>query len=252
MQPIQVIIVDDEPLAIEVLETYIAKIPNLKLVAKCSHALEAFEAIHAHKVDLMFLDIQMPQITGIDFLKTLSNPPKVIFTTAYSNYAVEGYELNAVDYLLKPISFERFLKAAQKAILQIQPQSQNISLSQLDQQPPQEDSSDTAADKPDYIFVKADKKLIKLRFEQILFIEGLKDYVMIYTPTGRIITLQTMKSLEEKLPAEYFMRVHRSFIVGSRHIDVLEGNTLIVDKKEIPVGKNYKDDLLLAINKNRL
>lgn len=256
MQPIQVIIVDDEPLAIEVLETYIAKIPNLKLVAKCSHALEAFEAIHAHKVDLMFLDIQMPQITGIDFLKTLSNPPKVIFTTAYSNYAVEGYELNAVDYLLKPISFERFLKAAQKAILQIQPPNQNANANANlgTNLPPMqaEEVEETPVDKPDYIFVKADKKLIKLRFEQILFIEGLKDYVMIYTPTGRIITLQTMKSLEEKLPAEYFMRVHRSFIVGSRHIDVLEGNTLIVDKKEIPVGKNYKDDLLLAINKNRL
>jgi DNA-binding LytR/AlgR family response regulator len=251
MQPIQVIIVDDEPLAIEVLETYIAKIPNLLLVAKCNHALEAFEAIHAHKVDLMFLDIQMPQITGIDFLKTLSNPPKVIFTTAYSNYAVEGYELNAVDYLLKPISFERFLKAAQKAILQLQPQGQNPNAS-ISSDNHTTEIQETAAEKPDYIFVKADKKLIKLRFEQILFIEGLKDYVMIYTPTGRIITLQTMKSLEEKLPAEYFMRVHRSFIVGSRHIDVLEGNTLIVDKKEIPVGKNYKDELLLAINKNRL
>jgi DNA-binding LytR/AlgR family response regulator len=254
MQPIRVIIVDDEPLAIEVLETYIQKIPNLQLLAKCNHALEAFEAIHKHKVDLMLLDIQMPQITGIDFLKTLSNPPKVIFTTAYSNYALDSYELNVVDYLLKPISFERFLKATQKAIQQIQAlRNQNALPNSNENEADSENEEATAADsKPDYIFVKADKKLVKLRFEQILFIEGLKDYVMIYTPTGRIITLQTMKSLEEKLPAEHFMRVHRSFIVGTRHIDMLEGNTLLVDKKEIPVGKNYKDELLLAINKNRL
>lgn len=244
-----VIIVDDEPLALEVLETYIQRMPSLTLVSKCSHAIEAFEAIHTHKVDLMFLDIQMPQITGIDFLKTLSNPPKVILTTAYPNYALDGYELNVVDYLLKPISFERFVKGVQKAMELLQT-TKDVSVAE--QTPTPAAPAETEEVKPDYIFVKADKKLIKVKFEDIYFVEGLKDYVMLYTPTGRIVTLQTMKSLEEKLPPEHFIRVHRSYIVNIHHISMLESSHLFIDKKEIPIGKNYKDELLVVINKNRL
>lgn len=260
MQPIRILIVDDEPLALEVLETYIQQIPSLQLVARCSHAIEAFEAIRRYEVDLMLLDIQMPQITGIDFIKTLANPPRVIFTTAYSHYALESYELNAVDYLLKPISFERFFKAIQKAATLIQSSSKasaqaSLTATQTAGEAPQmsaEMPATSTAEKPDFIFVKSDKKLLKIRLEDIYFIEGLKDYVMIYTPTGRIVTLQTMKSLEEKLPAEQFVRAHRSYIVGLRHIDLMEGNQLVVDKKEIPIGKNYKDELVEALNKNRL
>ena len=235
------IIVDDEPLALEVLETYISQFPELKLVAKCNNAIEAFEGLNSQKIDLMFLDIQMPQISGIDFLKTLSNPPKVILTTAFPNYALEGYELNVVDYLLKPIGFDRFSKAVNK-FLELS-KNNVLSPKKLEQQ---------EEEKPDYIFVKADKKLIKIKFEDIFYVEGLKDYVILHTPTGRIVTLQTMKSLEEKLPQDIFMRVHRSFIANLKKIEVIEGNSLIINKKSIPIGKNYRDELLIIINKNRL
>lgn len=240
-----IIIVDDEPLAREVLETYISKFPGLHLLATCQNAIEAFEALNTQKIDLMFLDIQMPQISGIDFLKTLSQPPKVIFTTAFSNYALDGYELNVVDYLLKPIAFDRFVKAINKAMELLKKPQNHSSLETVALE-------EEADDKPDYIFVKADKKLIKVKFEDIFYIEGLKDYVILHTPTGRIVTLQTMKSLEEKLPTDIFMRVHRSYIVNLNKIDVMEGNMLEVNKKTIPVGKNYKDELLNVINKNRL
>ena len=233
-----VIIVDDEPLAIEVIETYLSHFPELKLKAKCSNAVEAFEALESAEIDLMFLDIQMPQISGIDFLKSLKNPPKVIFTTAFSNFAVEGFELNAVDYLLKPFSLERFSKAVQK-FLEIHTKKENK-------------TTLLSEDEPDYIFVKSDKKLIKVRFEDIFYVEGLKDYVMLHTPTGRIVTLQTMKSLEEKLPSDIFIRVHRSYIVNLKLIELLEANSVLVNKKKIPIGKNYKDELLNVINQKRL
>lgn len=236
---INVITVDDEPLALEVLETYISKLPNLNLVAKCNNAIEAFQALNTHQVDLMFLDIQMPQITGIDFLKTLANPPKVVFTTAYSEYAVDGYELNVVDYLLKPISFERFVKAIDKVILSSKADQNKVTVA-------------APAEKADYIFVKADKKLVKVRFEEIFYIEGLKDYVILHTPNGRIVTLQTMKSLERKLSDDSFMRVHRSYIINLNHIDALDGNSVLIKKKMLPVGKNYKETLLEVVNKNRL
>ncbi len=242
---INVIIVDDEPLAQDVLETYIAKIPELNLVQKCSNALEANEALKEKEVDLMFLDIQMPQLTGVDFLKTLSQPPIVIFTTAYPNYAVEGFELNALDYLLKPISLERFMKAANKAIEQIKLR--------------QEGGSEAAASKeeePDYIFVKADKKLVKISYHDIIYIEGLKDYVIIRQENSRVITLQTMKSLEEKLPKKHFKRIHRSYIVNIERIDAVVGNMVeVVEKgkaKHLPIGKNYREELLEIVNKNRL
>jgi DNA-binding LytR/AlgR family response regulator len=236
-----IIIVDDEPLAREVLETYIEKLPGMNLVAKCENAIQAFEALNNQKIDLMFLDIQMPQITGIDFLKTLSNPPKVIFTTAYSNYALDGYELNVVDYLLKPIAFDRFVKAINKAIDLIK--SSNAEADHNNQE---------EEDQQEYIFVKADKKLIKVNFDDIFYIEGLKDYVILHTPSGRIVTLQTMKTLEAKLPSEIFKRVHRSYIANLEKIDVLEGNMLEINGKTIPIGKNYRDNVLEVINKNRL
>ncbi|MCR9290630.1 MAG: LytTR family DNA-binding domain-containing protein [Bacteroidetes bacterium] len=240
---INVIIVDDEPLAQDVIETYVEKMPELNLVQKCNNALEANEALKKHDIDLMFLDIQMPQLTGIDFLKTLSNPPIVIFTTAYPNYAIEGFELDALDYLLKPISLERFMKAANKAIDQIDLKNN--------------EGTGVTADGEDFIFVKADKKLIKVKYSDILYIEGLKDYVIIRIEEGkRVITLQTMKSLESKLPANLFKRIHRSYIVGISKIDAVLGNMVEVtekgQKKHLPVGKNYREELLKIINKNRL
>lgn len=243
---INVIIVDDEPLALDVLETYIDKIPDLNLVKKCSNALEANAALNEHDIDLMFLDIQMPQLTGIDFLRTLSKPPKVIFTTAYANYAVEGFELNAVDYLLKPISLDRFMKAVNKA-------QEQISLENKDAAPVVATSD---GESEDYIFVKADKKLIKVNYSDIVYIEGLKDYVIIRMGNSRIITLQTMKSLEQKLPVSTFKRIHRSYIVNIQRIQAVQGNMVeVIEKnqaKHLPIGKNYREELLEIINKNRL
>ena len=191
----------------------------------------------------MFLDIQMPQITGIEFLKSLSNPPMVIFTTAYSNYALEGFELNALDYLLKPISLDRFMKAVNKA------------LEQYDLINQESGSSSAGADE-DFFFVKADKKLVKVRYKDILYIEGLKDYVIIRLEEGRVITLQTMKSLEDKLPSQLFKRVHRSYIVALDKINALVGNMIELTEKgqakHIPVGKNYRDELLALVNDKRL
>jgi len=241
---INVIIVDDEPLAQDVLETYIEKIPELNLVAKCNNALEANEALKEHEVDLMFLDIQMPQLTGIDFLKTLSKPPQVIFTTAYPNYALEGFELNALDYLLKPISLERFMKAVNKAEEQIELQRRDNA------------AAPAGEEGADFIFVKADKKLVKVHYRDILYIEGLKDYVIIRLPQDRVITLQTMKSLEEKLPQNMFKRIHRSYIVNLDRIEAIVGNMVeVVEKgkpKHLPIGKNYRDELLEIVNRNKL
>lgn len=236
---IKAIIVDDEPLALDVLETYIAQLPELELVARCENALEAREVLKEHNVDLMFLDINMPQLTGIDFLKTLSVKPNFIFTTAHPYYAVEGFELNAIDYLMKPIPLERFMKAVNKVIdMQVG------------------ETSAPEKKKENFIFVKADKKLIKVNFDDILYIEGLKDYVIIRQKEGRIITLHTMKSLEAKLPDHIFKRIHRSYIVNIGAIDAIVGNMIELKEKSqvkhIPIGKNYREELLKVINKNRL
>lgn len=243
---INVIIVDDEPLAQDVLETYVEKVPELNLVQKCNNALEANEVLKKHDIDLMFLDIQMPQLTGIDFLKTLAHPPLVIFTTAYPNYAIEGFELNALDYLLKPISLERFMKAVNKAMDQLELQRKDEGGT----------AGVAATEEADFIFVKSDKKLVKVNFNDILYIEGLKDYVIIRMPNSRVITLQTMKSLEEKLPSNIFRRIHRSYIVNIDRIEAVVGNMLeVIEKgqaKHLPIGKNYRDELLEIINKNRL
>ncbi|MEO1258007.1 MAG: LytTR family DNA-binding domain-containing protein [Bacteroidota bacterium] len=241
---INTIIVDDEPLALDVLETYIEKIPDLHLVKRCNNAFEANEALKEYDIDLMFLDIQMPQLTGIDLLKTLTDPPLVVFTTAYSNYAIEGFELNATDYLLKPISLERFIKASNKAIEQIELRRK-------------ENAVNFEVNSPeDFTFVKADKKYVKVKFSEVLYIEGLKDYVIIRTEKGRVITLQTMKSLEQKLPQKMFKRIHRSFIVNIDQIQAVLGNMVeVIEKgqaKHLPIGKNYRDELLALINKNKL
>lgn len=241
MNKLNVIIVDDEPLALDVLETFVGQVSDLNLIKRCNNAFEANEAINNHHVDLIFLDIQMPQLTGIDFLKSLTHPPMVIFTTAYSNYAIEGFELDAVDYLLKPISFERFLKAVNRAIENHRSQT-SVS--------PEE------ADEKDYIFIKADKKLVRVKFEDIVYIEGLKDYVIIRLDASRVITLQTMKSLEDKLPMQKFKRIHRSFIVNVDKIEAIVGNMVeVIEKgqpKHLPIGKNYRDELLDMINENKL
>jgi len=198
--------------------------------------MEALNILKTEQIDLLFLDIQMPGLTGIELVKSLPKKPATIFTTAYSEYALEGFELDAIDYLLKPISKERFLRAVFKAQEYL--------------------AKENAPDQNDFFFVKADKKLIKVAFDDILYIEGLKDYVIIKSFEGRIITLQTMKSLEEKLPGHIFQRVHRSYIANITKVKALVGNSLEIDEKKqtkiIPIGKNYRDLIFELINKNRL
>ena len=247
-----VIIVDDEPLALDVLETYVSRMPDLNLIGRCNNAFEANEMLKNHDIDLMFLDIQMPQLTGIEFLKTLSKPPMVVFTTAYPNYAVEGFELNALDYLLKPISMDRFMKAVNKA-------TEQHELHNKEAAPTPDGNSITVGTntgETDYFFVKSDKKLVRVKFVDILYIEGLKDYVIIRTETGRVISLQTMKSLEDKLPVGQFVRIHRSYIVGMDKIIAIVGNMVeVMEKgqpKHLPIGKNYRDELLEMIEKHKL
>lgn len=233
---INAIIVDDEPLAQDILETYLQKIPQIELIAKCDNAFEANDVLKANDVDLMFLDINMPQLTGTDFLKGLSDPPVTIFTTAYPNYALEGFELNALDYLVKPISTDRFLTACNRAIEQAE-LKQKAKAGQVVEE-------GTTAE---FFFVKADKKLVRVNLADIVYIEGLKDYVIIRMPNDRVITLQTMKSLEDRLPSTDFQRIHRSYIVNVNRIEALHGNMIEVKEKgkttSLPVGKSYREVL---------
>ncbi len=235
---IRTIIVDDEPLAINVIEKYVSRLPEINLVGSFENAIDANKFLNKNSVDLMFLDIKMPEISGIEFLKSLKNPPLVIFTTAFSNYALESYNLDVVDYLLKPIPFDRFLKAVNKVIDRLGDTESNSSF------------------RNDYFFVKADKKLIKVSHEDIIYIEGLKDYVIIRMENSRVITLQTMKSLEDKLPDNLFKRVHRSFIVNTEKINSIVGNMIEVkekgEEKLIPIGKNYKNELMKIIDEKRI
>jgi DNA-binding LytR/AlgR family response regulator len=234
---IRTLIVDDEPLALQVLENYIQQLPEMKLVAKCENAIEANNILNNESIDLICLDIKMPQISGIDFLKSLKNPPMVIFTTAFSNYALESYNLDVIDYLLKPISFDRFMKAINKV-------SERMS------------NHSNSHEENDYFYVKADKKLIKVKYDDIIYIEGLKDYVILRNEKGRVITLQTMKSLEEKLPSNQFKRVHRSYIININKINSIMGNMIEVYEKGkdklIPIGKNYKEELMKTIEEKRI
>ena len=235
------LIVDDEPLALDVLENYIHKVPSLQLAARCSNAIEALSRLRKHDISILFLDIQMPEITGLEFLKSLKNPPCVIFTTAYSEYAMDGFNLDAVDYLLKPISVDRFLKATNKAVAQLSPTKSK-----------KDTASSNHENESDFIFVKSDKKIVKIGMGEILYIEGLKDYVMIFTPAGRVITLQTMKNLEEKLPADKFIRIHRSFIISLDRVKSISNNSVDVSGKQIPIGKLYRDAFMKVVEKDSL
>lgn len=226
---IKCIIVDDEQLARTLLENYIQKLPRLELIKKCKSPMEAMELLQDENIDLMFLDIQMPDLTGVELLKSLPSKPVVIFTTAYPEYALEGYQLDVIDYLLKPFSFERFVQSINKA-------TEHIKLLRF--QPP--NTTSTSRPRKSYITVKADHKLYKLKFDDILYIEGLKEYVSYYTENQRIIALQSLKGLEETLPKDQFMRIHKSYIVNIEKIRTLEGNMVELAGKKLPIGKSYR------------
>ncbi len=235
---IRCIAVDDEMLALDLIEDNIKKVPFLDLVQTCRSAMEAMEVMRNQPVDLLFLDIRMPDISGIQMLRSLHHKPLVIFTTAYSTYAKEGFDLDVIDYLLKPYSFERFLKAVNKVHEYIDLRDRAVS---------QPVAQEIAAS-PNYLFVKADYKLYKINLCDILYIEGLKDYVKIYVTEKPIITQMSMKTLEEKLPSHDFIRVHRSFIVAFNKIDFIQKHMLTIGKKEIPISDHYRDQLFSFIN----
>jgi DNA-binding LytR/AlgR family response regulator len=234
---IRCLIIDDEPLAREILKQHIGGVEALALAGSCSNAVEAISFLKEHPVDLLFLDIQMPQLLGTNFIRTLKNPPKVIFTTAYRKYAVEGFELDAVDYILKPISFERFLKAVNK-VLQIKTIIEPASSSK-------ENHSETNSL---FLYFRADRKMVKIFFHEILFIESLKDYIKIVTTTKTIVTKYVLYTLEEMLPPGEFLRIHRSYIVAINKIDSYNADIIQIAKHEIPIGKIYKIDVIRRLN----
>lgn len=231
------IIVDDEPLAIELVKSHVLAMPRLQLVGTCINALEAAEIMSQQPIDLLFMDIQMPKITGIEFLKSVTHPPKVILTTAYREYALEGFELNVVDYLLKPITFERFFKAVNKYFeltstsIPVTKEIPTISASELE-----------------HIYVNINKKNVKVLFKDVLYIESLKDYIKIVTEKENLVTKDKISDFEQKTPS-FFLRIHRSFIVNTRNITAFTSNDVEMGGKEIPIGVSYKSEVFKILEK---
>ncbi len=236
MNKIKCVLVDDEPLALDVLESYIQRVDGLELTARCENALKAFEVLRNQTIDLIFLDIQMPKLNGIDFLKTIQNPPKVIFTTAYRDYALEAFDLDAVDYLLKPIPFGRFLKGLSKAFGQINSSTQHTGNITGNEDYEPYISTDT-------LIVKSDKKMIKINLRDIIYIESLKDYVIIHLSDKRVVTKQKISFLEQKLMENNFIRIHRSFLVSASKIDAFTPSHIEINGQELPIGRSYKSEV---------
>ncbi|NOR73698.1 MAG: response regulator [Draconibacterium sp.] len=232
------IIIDDEPIAIRIIRKHLSAFTNFEIIAECGHALEAMSIISKEKIDLIFCDIQMPQITGVDFVRSLAHPPKIIFTTAYRDYAVDAFELNVVDYLLKPISFERFAKAINNFLEQsvIKNNKQNISAPNSKQR--------------DFIFLKADKKHHKINLSDILYFESLGDYVIVFTIEKKIVTKERISYIAESLSENNFIQIHRSYIVSIPKIESIGAGFVEINKKKLPVGRNYKPELNKLLLKN--
>ena len=223
------IIVDDEPVSQDILKRYIADIPLLKMVAVCDNAFQAQDALMAGEVQLMFLDINMPKLSGLSFLKSLSNPPLVIFTTAYAEYALEGYEVDAVDYLLNPFSFDRFIKAVNKAVERL-------------------NSNHKSERQEDFVLLRSDKKFYKVQVSEITHLEAMGDYVKVFYDKSFIIVHDTLQNLIEEIRSEEIFRVHRSWAVSLKYISYLEGNTVKIGDREIPVGKSFREEFLKVID----
>lgn len=231
---ISCIIVDDEPMAREILSSFVAKIPQLELIKTCSNAMEAFDIVNNSHIDLIFLDINMPEVSGLSLAKSINKKSKLIFTTAYREYAVDGFDLQAVDYLLKPIAFDRFLQSVNKFF-----ELTNMNLpvnSSLEKTP-----------KNDFIFVRADRKMLKVNFNEILYIESLSDYIKIHTKETTIVTRETISNIETKLPQNEFLRVHRSFIVAISQVTSYTNEYVEIGKKAISISRSYKDSVLTKL-----
>ncbi len=232
--PIRTLLVDDEYLALNLLEEFLKHLPDIEVVGKAKSAMAALDILHRTPVDLLFLDIQMPTLSGVNMLKTLQHPPVVVFTTAYADYAVQAFDLNAVDYLLKPFSFERFLQAVNKAKEHIRQSATG---------------SRQLEDERDTLVIKVDGKLVKLHLADILFVEGLKEYVRFVCTNGKYVTLESLKNLEETLPAHAFVRVHKSYIVACNKVQSLLGNMLEIGSHRIPISREKKDEVVQIIFK---
>lgn len=233
MFQLQTLIVDDEKPATELLAAYASKVPELVVAGIAHNALTTRQLLAEQPIDLLFLDIQMPDLTGLQLLRMLKNPPAVVLTTAYSEFALEGYELDVLDYLLKPIEFGRFYKAVSKLV-----GSQQLAV-----------GSQPAAKAEDYFFVKTDHQIVKVNFADILFIESLREYVRIHTPTQRIVARLAMQRLEEELPAAKFIRIHRTYIVNIDAVEKIEGNLLHIGKEQLPVSKGKREEFLAFVGK---
>lgn len=244
------IAVDDEPLALDIIEDYISKVPFLELVKRTENAIEGLQLVQAGGIDLVFLDIQMPDLTGIQFLKIANNKASYILTTAYSQYALESYDLNVSDYLLKPIAFDRFYKAVEK----VHNQHKNNAEPAVAAAPVPAPAPVAAPLQPvqDFIFVKTEHKIQKIELDDILYIEGLKDYISIFTKAERVITLQNMKKMEETLPSSQFIRVHKSYIIALDKIESIERSRITICGKIIPIGDTYRDEFFKRIESNNI
>jgi len=229
---LRTIIVDDEPIARQIIQQYAVDDTRLEISASCKNALEVIKFLQHNTVDLIFLDINMPKLTGLDMMRTLQNPPMVIFTTAYREYAVEGFELAAIDYLVKPFSLPRSLQAINRAV---EKKTINISV-----------------ESTNFFFIKADGKNIKVHYDDIIYIEAMSEYIRIHTHTQKITTLQSLRNMESKLPAEKFLRVHRSYLVSLDKIEATEGNQILIGDAKIPVSKSYREALARLIKKHNL
>jgi DNA-binding LytR/AlgR family response regulator len=239
MEKVKCLIIDDEPIAAQVIQNYLNKLEAFEIIRICNNALIAFEYLQSNPVDLVFLDIQMPKISGLEFLKTLQNPPKVIIVTAHREYAYEGFELDVVDYLLKPVSFERFLKAINKYNSIISDTIQSLS-----------DSDHGIKSANDFIWVRADRKNVKIAIDDINYIEGLKDYVKIFVKDKMIISKISLKMMEQKLPADRFIRIHRSYLISVRKISAFNNDGIEIGSIMLPIGKNYRDSVLSFLEKH--
>ncbi|MDX6746409.1 LytTR family DNA-binding domain-containing protein [Polaribacter sp. PL03] len=231
MNTVNCVIVDDEPVARKIIESFVAKIPNLILVKSCKNAMEAFEIVNSQHIDLFFLDINMPDVSGLSLAKSINQNSKIIFTTAYREYAIDGFDLQAVDYLLKPIAFDRFLQAVNKFF-------QGISVIESDVKIVENTI------KNDFVFVRSDRKMVKINFDEIFYIESLSDYIKIYVTDKIITTRETISNIETKLPAKNFLRIHRSYIVNLNKAASYTNEFIEIGKNAIPISRTYKENVL--------
>jgi len=241
-RPIRCVIVDDEPLAVALIADYVSKTPGLETVLRTTHVLEALQAVQEGKADLIFLDVQMPELTGIQFMKIIRQACKVILTTAYAQYALDGYEHDVIDYLLKPVTLDRFMIAVQKAKERLHSHGNNIESSSQSQQQPSRIKEVSA-----HIFIKSEYRIQKVDLADIHYISALRDYIAVHTVTGKILSLESMRNMEELLPVQQFIRIHKSYIINRDRIEYIERGRVVINKEYLPIGDTYREKLMARL-----